>query len=266
MNSSSLERMIFQSFNLTNTVINKTLPIIRDTVNLVHPLEKDVAVFSGVFTPSEQNLMEEVRQYGIKNRVETPRLIDRHKRNITSNYNLIELPDRYAIYPKNNINDILKNHFGEKNQKIIAKVTSKMPPALHSLFNSIVMMMASDKELKSATLLHDHTVKLPLSTLDLKQAADKSFEKTIAITLDGSISCMTMPPLIRSILDYQNIGKAFQKLEDSNIAKSKELNLPFDKNILDADPEKIKLLSEHLEKELKEFAKNTGAHYYSEGF
>jgi len=253
-----------KSVNLVATAIGKTIPLIRIMRNTIRPLEKDVAQFSGHFTPLERKLIEEVKQYGAEKSVETCRIIDKHGKEVTEFQRMESFGSVYLI-PQKSWDGVAETLIGGKLGK---KVGNFLKPIVNGkgLFTVVGKSFSILAKVQGGTYIHNHPAKLPLSYQDIRASVGLCLNKIIAVCPDGSTSCFANSPLIRGILDSKKNSKAYDDFLNSVSQKLKELQLPVDDTISEASPVKLEAMSKHQNAALQKLAKVTGGHYHTEGF
>lgn len=135
--------------------------------------------FRGNFTTLEKNMIQEVRDFALKNKTETARIIKNGK-NITNRFDLFEMQNSVTLLPNNG------KIFGI-NLGFLGKILNYK------------------RDLKGSTYIHSHNTETPLSRPDILFAIKAKLNKIVAITPSGKNSTLEIENNSTKILENLNV-------------------------------------------------------------
>lgn len=135
--------------------------------------------FRGNFTTLEKNMIQEVRDFALKNKTETARIIKNGK-NITDRFDLFEMHNSVTLLPNNS------KIFGI-NLGFLGKILNYK------------------RDLKGSTYIHSHNTETPLSRPDILFAIKAKLNKIVAITPSGKNSTLEIENNNEKILENLNV-------------------------------------------------------------
>lgn len=229
----------------------------------------------GLISRNDFGLMEEVRQRGKAQKTEAISLCDAYGRRIweiatqekrdSISYNV---PDAWNVY--------LQKKLGYDLGRAVHFVGHKFAGLLHkdNDWGGCLLcgkeVVGRDLSIRALSLdasnIHSHPLKLPLSVGDVDTAFQDGFKRIIAVSPDGSFSCMGFPSRLRAFFDKPKILDSifdFAQISMKNLIHYKISNETDARN---ASPSTIKSLAKDQEIALRKLAKIAGFKYYSNGF